>query len=196
MKDGSTRYDWTLIKCDYICNPDMSLRGLSKKYDIRFRTIADRSRSENWVHDKQVFQEQVYSKATTKLSTERADLVHELLELAVEILHILSNAVKDEKQFNRYIVTERLPNPKGPGTITVTHEKIFNKLDLNAMLKATQTLQILLDIFGYINPAEQSKLDLEREKLEFAKEQLAYKRDHADKIDCNVGIVLMPAPVS
>lgn len=47
-KDGWQRYDWLLIELDYVCNPNMSLRKIAKKYGCNLKTVARHSRKDNW----------------------------------------------------------------------------------------------------------------------------------------------------
>lgn len=47
-KDGWQRYDWALIELDYVCNPNMSLRKIAKKYGCNLKTVARHSRKDHW----------------------------------------------------------------------------------------------------------------------------------------------------
>ena len=105
-KMGRQNYDWDAIKLDYISNPKSSIRQISEKYNIRFRTVADRSKVDGWVAAKKEYMEKVTTTATTKAATKQADALARLANVADKLAGVLEKAVADEQQFNRHIVME------------------------------------------------------------------------------------------
>lgn len=200
-KDGGQRYDWEKIKRDYVSNPKLSLRDISKKYGIRQKTVFDKSKADNWFATKKKVQEEVSAKAIAKATATKANkLANEML--ATEMLSSkLLDALNDPEQFNRYVVQETESYQDGTMK-SETVEKKFEKLDTKAMKDIAQTLKAVEEMkrgFYNIMKAEQleriniekERLQLEKERLEWEKQKQAERNGQTDNGE-SYGVVLMP----
>ena len=125
-----TKYDWDKIREEYVSG-GITLVGLSKKYGVPFNTVGSRSAREGW---KALQVERREGGASEKL--ERLKAISEVLTKKI------SDAVSDEMQFNRYLISEKASDEKGK-PITVTSERCFDKLDIRALKEMTATLKVL-----------------------------------------------------
>lgn len=117
------KYDWEALKKEFISG-EISVRELSEKYKIPYSTLRLHYKKEQWEEEK------VRDKIT--LSTE--------IKIADKLAEVLSEAVNDEKQFYRYIVKEK------DGTNVSEEEKIFDKMDMQALNNAIKALSSLEEI--------------------------------------------------
>ena len=172
-KNGRQNYDWDLIKMDYVSDPESSLKNISDKYGIRFRTVADKSRADDWFATKKKFQAEVLEKATKKLTkeatTKKADELAHAIKAASNIAEAILKKTEDPDQFCRYIVQEGNAERYG------SSEYVFGKMDMRAAKDALSALKTIDEMVrGYYNiqKAEQlQKYQLEREKFEWEKQK-------------------------
>lgn len=84
------------------------------------------------------------------------------LVIADKLTDVLDEAVSDKKQFYRYIVKEK------NGTDSGEEERIFGKMDMQAVNNAIKALDSLQEIkrvmHGILTPAEERKLQLAENK--------------------------------
>lgn len=87
----------------------------------------------------------------------------ELREISEVLTKKISEAVFDEYQFNRYLVSEKGTDENGKPT-TLTSEKCFDKLDTKAIKEMTNTLKVLTEcvrsLYGIPTFGETSRLYL------------------------------------
>lgn len=172
-KNGRQNYDWDLIKMDYVSDPQSSLKNISEKYGIRLRTIADKSKADDWFATKKKFQAEVVEKATAKLTakatSKKADELANAIKAATNIADAILKKSQDPDQFCRYIVQEG--NAESYGSA----EYVFEKMDMRAAKEAISALKGVDDLLrGYYNIQKAEALEkarLERERFEFEKQK-------------------------
>lgn len=200
-KDGAIRHEWDKIRYDYVTNPSISIKDISKKYGINYNTVSTRCRKEGWYKEKKKHQKKVVSKAIAKAGTLQA---HELAA-ELEYLNLMKGHMKkllqDQLQFNRHLVPETVSGDDGM-SITTTVEKTFEKMDSRAMREAMQTMTMIeamdRSLLGILkteqllkNQQEHMKLKMEEERLELEK-QKAERAKETGIEDGMYGIVIMP----
>ena len=201
-KNGRQNYDWDLIKMDYVSDPQSSLRKISEKYGIRYRTVEDRSKADGWFATKKKFQADVVTKATAKLSekatTKKANELANTIQAATNIAEAILRKTQDPDQFCRHIIQEGNADSYG------SSEYVFEKMDMRAAKDAVSALkgvEELLRGFHNIQKADAlHKQQIERERLELEKERIALERERNALrgqnvgVDSNVkyGVVLIP----
>ncbi len=93
-------------------------------------------------------------------SSEKLSLLRKISQI---LTRKIGEAVFDELQFNRYLVPEKGFDENGK-SITVTTEKLFDKLDTKALKEMASTLKVLTDcvrnLYGIPTFGETSKLYL------------------------------------
>lgn len=180
------RYDWDLIKRDYVTNPKSSLKKIAEKYGIHFTTVNKHSKADNWFATKKEYQKEVQAKVLAKCATKQADELAKELASVDNIADRIQKMLADEDQFNRHIVQETELSDSGI-PMTVTTEKIFTKTDVRAMKDALQSLKMIeemkrsmLDLQRaevlHRAQIEKERLALEREKFEWEKQKAEYAR--------------------
>ena len=199
-KNGRQNYDWDLIKMDYVSDPQSSLKKISEKYGIRLRTIADKSKADDWFATKKKFQAEVVEKATAKLTAKatakKADELANAIKAVSNIAEAILKKTEDPDQFCRYIVQEGSAESYGSA------EYVFGKMDMRAAkdaLSALKTVDEMLRGYYNIQKAEQlQKAQIERERLELEKERVslerqrnAFRNGNMDDDD-SYGVVLLP----
>lgn len=172
-KNGRQNYDWDLIKMDYVSDPKSSLKKISEKYGIRYRTIEDRSKADDWFATKKKFQAEVVKKATAKLTekatAKKADQLADAIIAASNIATLIRKKTEDPDQFCRYIVQEGSAESYG------STEYVFGKMDMRSAKDALSALKAAEDMIrGYYNIQKAETLNkqqLERERFEWEKEK-------------------------
>lgn len=197
-KSGRQNYDWNAIMIDYCSDPKATLKSISKKYDIRYDTVAKKSKADNWFATRKRHQSKVVSKALSKSATKQSnELAKEMSMLSMMQGHI-DKALKDSVQFNRHIKVDPIT-----GDLT---EEILDKVDTRAAKDIMQTLKMIEDMSRSLyniqkaeaiqrHQIEAERLQLERERLELEKERIALRNgDVGDS--SKYGVVLMPEVLS
>lgn len=187
-KDGGQgkRYDWNLIKNDYVSDPKSTLEKISKKYGIRFATVKKHSSAECWLATKKEYQEKVRQKALQMTIPKQANQLAKELASVDNIADRIQRMLADEDQFNRHIVQETEVDDRGI-PMTKTIERVYSKTDVRAMKDALQSLKMIeemkrsmLDLQRaevlHRAQIEKERLALEREKFEWEKQKAEYAR--------------------
>lgn len=180
-KNGRQNYDWSKIKADYISNADMSLRKLATKYGVSVTTIRNKSKAENWFATKKETQEKIATQAVAKLVTKKANALAKELESVEKLSDILSKALLDEQQFNRYIVNETVSDQES--SMSTSNEKIFEALDTRRLREAASTLKLIEEMkrsmlniqkMSEVNRElrEQRRLEMEEERLKMDQQRM------------------------
>lgn len=185
-KNGRQNYDWEMIKNDYVSS-DLSLRKIAEKYKIPLATVSLKSKADNWFATKKQFKEDVSTKVRTKLSTKKADSLARLLTASDALMQRIEQTIADTEQFNRHIVQENAPAPEGIGTVSVTYEKVFDKVDTRAIKDIATSMKTIAELMGYQTPAQIEKQKLEREKFEYEKQK---DKDKEEQTNADVQIIV------
>lgn len=84
--------DWTAIKTEYVTT-DTSYRKLSAKYGVSSTQIANHSKSEKWVEEKERFLADSYTKTLEALSDGYKERAKRILGISDKILDKIEKAV-------------------------------------------------------------------------------------------------------
>ena len=168
-KDGGQRYDWEMIKLDYVTDPTSSQQKISEKYGISLVSIRKHSKADDWLATKKKYQRELTEKVIEKVSAKNADKLANAIIAASNIADAILKKSQDPDQFCRYIVQEG--NAESYGST----EYVFEKMDMRAAKEAISALKGVDDLLrGYYNIQKAEALEkarLEREKFEFEKQK-------------------------
>ena len=197
-KDGGQRYDWDLIKLDYISNPNMSLRKIAEKYGIRLKTIFDKSKADSWFAAKQEYRIKRNAKVTAKVIAKNVNELAGLVQASDYIEKTIIKAFNDPDYFNKHLVSRNLNEEQA--TLDILNTKAMK--DMMRVIKDVEDVKrSILDI-KRSDAAE--RLAIERERLELEKERIALERERNALRSQNMGaedssrygVVLMPEVLS
>lgn len=182
-KSGRQNYDWIAIKYEYVTDPRMTLRKIAEKYGINYKTVALRSKADDWFATRKKHQSSVVSKAAAKTGTVQANELAKDNEFLQLMKGHMERMMTDEMQFQRHLVETKTLDEEGGMTIA-TEEKLFNKYDSKAMKDSMQILKMMEDMTRSLKNIQKAesiqKQQLERERFEFDKE-MARQRLELDK---------------
>ena len=168
-KDGGQRYDWEMIKLDYVTDPTSSQQKISEKYGISLVSIRKHSKADDWLATKKKYQRELTEKVIEKVSAKNADKLANAIIAASNIADAILKKSQDPDQFCRYIVQEGSAESYG------STEYVFEKMDMRAAKEAISALKGVDDLLrGYYNIQKAEALEkarLEREKFEWEKQK-------------------------
>ena len=178
QKTGRQNYDWIAIKYEYVTDPRMTLRKIAEKYGINYKTVALRSKADDWFATRKKHQSNVVSKAAAKTETPQAnELVKENEYLQLMKGHV-GRMLQDDMQFQRHLIETRVIDEDG-SMIVSPEEKIFNKFDSRSMKDSMQILKMMEDMTRSLKNIQKAesiqKQQLDRERFEFEKEMACEK---------------------
>ena len=195
-KDGWQRYDWEAIKIDYATDPNSSIKKISQKYGIRERTVADKSKADDWFATKKNYLKRVTDKTIEKVTTKQANKLANLVTIADGLEKVLMKAIEDDEQFNRHIVPETIDDIENGVRVQTMTEKTMAKIDTKALKEAASTLKMIEDMkrsLLNIQKAEQLNRDRrEEEKLKIEREKFKLEKNKVEgaKPDTEVKVVI------
>ena len=167
------KLDWNAIKTEYITTA-ISQRDLAKKYGIAPRTLQQTAQRERWFQERRKYKEKVVKKSLQKIATKESNLLARELSVADKITGVLEKALKDAKQFNRHIIQTR--EKEGKNEKWDAEERIFDKVDMQALKQAADTLQTVekmkRSMLNILTESERQQLEMAREKLELEKQRI------------------------
>lgn len=182
------KVDWEKIQTEYVTG-DISYRKLAEKYGVNKSTLGNVAAEQKWTKEREKFRTRTRKKAIQKASDKRANEIAKELRVAAQISTVLDKALKDPKQFNRYVLTESV----GDG-ITQTVEYVFDKTDMKALRDAAYALQTVVKIQRDIRSMDMV-LDAEkREQLKLARRKLELDERRANVVEAdedNTGVVIV-----
>ena len=174
------KYDWNALKTEFVTG-DISAAALAKKHNINPQTLYRHYQIERWSQAKREYLESVVEKCADKAAYLAAAKLSKELDIAETLSEVIGEAAADEKQFYRYLVKEKAEDGS-----TLTEEKVFGKLDMQALNNAIKALKSLEEIkcvmYGILSPADTAKMQLENSKLKNKTQEEAI----------NSGVVLLP----
>ena len=196
-KNGGQRYDWNKIKADYVADPNSSIRKIAAKYGVSRGIVEQHSKADNWLATKQKHQKKVLDKAMAKVVTKQANALAKELESVEKLSDILSKALLDEQQFNRYIVNETVSDQES--SMSTSNEKIFEALDTRRLREAASTLKLIEEMkrsmlniqkMSEVNRElrEQRRLEMEEERLKMEQQRMNLGAGDED----DHGILILP----
>lgn len=198
-KDGGQRYDWDLIKLEYISNSDMSLRKIAEKHGIRLKTIFNKSKADNWFAAKQEYRKERNAKVTAKVTAKQVNELAGLVTASDAAQQAIVKAVtQDPDYFYKHIISENLSEKR----------EVLDILNFKAMKDMMRVIKDVEDVKRSILDIKRSdvseRLAIERERLELEKERIALERERnalrsqnmGAEDGSNYGVVLIPEVLS
>ena len=175
-KSGRQNYDWNSIMIDYCSDPKATLKSISEKYDIRFDTVAKKSKADNWFATRKKQQTKIVKKALTKASNKQADELAKEMHLLAKIQEHVTKAVDDDAQFHRHIKVD-------PVTGDLT-EEVLDKVDTRAIRDTMQTLKMIEEMSRSLYNIQKAeaiqKHQLDAERLQLEKERFEFEKQKAE----------------
>ena len=180
-KPGSV--DWTPIRNEYVTTK-VSYRQLSEKYGVAIGNISKVSIREHWREQREQFVQKAFKKAEEKACNKEANRLARLITATTKAIDVAMEAFEDEKQFNRYIISEGIG-----GGATETTEREFAKVDTKALKDLTGVLKdltgLMRDFYNIPTPAQ-----AEAQRIAAARLELDRKKAEADSTDDGVEVVI------
>lgn len=181
----SSSLDWKAIKTEYITT-SISQRELAKKRGVSMSTLRRNAQKQGWYEAKKKYQSRVVQKAVQKIETKESNLLARELSVADKITGVLEKTFKDANQFQRHIVQTK-EKKSDSETVWEAKELIFNKIDMQALKQAADTLQVIekvkRSILHILTETERVQLEMAREKLELEKQK---QGDGLNRTECGV----------
>ena len=193
-KTGRQNYDWAKIQHEYVTDPQMSLRRIAEKYGINYKTVAKRSKADNWFATRKKCQSRVVSKAITKTENKMAAELSDEADFLQLMKGHMSRMLNDDLQFQRQLIMNPVTGE--------TEEKVTEKFDSRAAKDSMQILQMMESMTRSLyniqkaeaiqrHQIELERLELEKERLALERERQALRNGNTGDED-NYGVVLMP----
>lgn len=174
--------DRNKIKTEYVTT-DISFRKLAEKYGISKTTVCKAAKEEDWAELRREYREKTCRSAVEKVSSEESERLYKAIAATNKAAEVALNALEDEKQFNRYIVTEALG-----GGMTSTEEKIFDKIDTKALKEITGVIKdltgLMRDFYNIPTPAQAEAQRVAAQRLEL--DRLKAESDNENDKDIRI----------
>ena len=178
--------DWANLTLEY-ATTQLSYQALADKYGCALRVVHINAQKHEWQKKRKEYRKKTFNKAINKASSREAAVLAKEFEIADAIADVLKKALKDAQQFNRHLVFV-----KGETTMD-TEERIFNKVDMDALNKAARTLEtvekIKRSIGGILTIKEKHSIDIDKQRLEIEKGKAKTLNDLDDD---ETGVVILP----
>ena len=175
--------DWAPIRTEYITTK-CSYRQLSEKYGVAIGNISKVSIREHWREQREQFVQKAFKKAEEKACNKEANRLARLITATTKAIDVAMEAFEDEKQFNRYIISEGIG-----GGATETTEREFAKVDTKALKDLTGVLKdltgLMRDFYNIPTPAQ-----AEAQRIAAARLELDRKKAEADSTDDGIEVVI------
>ena len=176
----SEKTDWEAIRAEYISDSKCTYRSLAEKYRVSANAIAVRSRGENWRQQRRDRSETISRLLIEKRTQDDVERFLQVSATAQALVDRIEAAVKDEKQFYRYIVDGQqltFDGLESEDAVPQKTEAIFSKMDTKALREMTAALRDALEILRRANriPTVEQQLqhDAFMERLKFDRERFA-----------------------
>lgn len=152
----------SLIKTEYVSDPKMSYRKLADKYKFPLKKIAAAGRKENWKQLRVQLGDKIFKKTMNRISTQKADEFSRVINSAGRMLGVIEKAMDDEKQFNRYVLSDGI----------VSTEQIYDKVDTRAVKDMTTSLKELANLVAFVKNEQNNAADTDNDvKVVFEQEE-------------------------
>lgn len=159
--------DWAPIKTEYVTT-HCSYRELGEKYDVSIAQISRVSRREHWAEQRERYVQKCFRKTEEKAANREATRLSRLIAATTKAIDVAMEAFEDDKQFNRYIITDGIG-----GGATETTEQIFSKVDTKALKDLTGVLKdltaLMREYYNIPTPAQAEAQRIAAERLELEK---------------------------
>ena len=152
----------SLIKTEYVSDPKMSYRKLADKYKFPLKKIAAAGKKENWKQLRVQLGDKIFKKTMNRISTQKADEFSRVINSAGRMLGVIEKAMDDEKQFNRYVLSDGI----------VSTEQIYDKVDTRAVKDMTTSLKELANLVAFVKNEQNNAADTDNDvKVVFEQEE-------------------------
>lgn len=185
--------DWVKIRTEYETTKT-SHRKLAEKYSIPYPTIRDRAKREGWKasanRTKDAIVAKTIEKTSQKLAERRAQRIADEIDPALEATEMINRLVletlKDEKQFNRHMITKKesrsiakVGSESRQWVETMETDVVDTKRlqELARALQISKELQRTLQ--GLLAPADKAKNLVDKQKIKLDKERLELQKAEA-----------------
>ena len=170
--------NWTRIELEYVAG-EKTLRELAKAKRVSYSTLSKRASEGGWARKRQKHRAEVESEALARARERGLKRMDELLQASEKLMDAAVEAIQDNEQFKRWVMTEGC----GEGT-SETVEKVFDKRDTRAMKDMVFVLKeltgILRDAYGIKTPAQELGEKLAKERISQVKAQTAKLKRETD----------------
>lgn len=151
----------SLIKTEYISDPKMSYRKLADKYNFPLKKIATAGKEENWKQKRVQLRDKIFKKTLNRISTQKADEYARVIDSAGRMLGVIERASADEKQFNRYVLSDGI----------YSKEQVYDKVDTRALKDMTTSLKELAGLIAFVKNEQNNVADGDNEvQVQFEQE--------------------------
>ena len=178
--------DWQAATLDYASSRE-SYASMAEKLGCSRKIVENYAKKFKWRENREKHRSKTLAKALDKASSKEAAVLAKEFEVADAIADVLKKALKDAQQFNRHLVFV-----KGEATMD-TEERIFDKVDMDALNKAAKTLEtvekIKRSIGGILTIKEKHTIDIDKQRLEIEKGKAKNLNDLEDD---ETGVVILP----
>lgn len=174
------RIDWVAAENDYVTSR-MSYADISKKYEVSVRLVNIYGSEHEWVSKRKEYCNKVSAKLADKTADKTVKKLLRLAKAADSIMSVIEKTLADDKQFNRYIVTEK--DWEGEST----SEQIFEKVDTKALRDVMAVLKDATAVIRNVNEIptdeEKERRKLLRERFELDKKKQANESNNDNKFE-------------
>lgn len=171
--------DWSKIETRYVAG-DMSLKALAKEKRVSYSTLSKRASEGGWAQKRKDFRANVASEALARAQARGRERMDRLLQGTEKLLDNALNALEDNEQFKRYVVSE------GSEKEFSSEEKIFKKYDTKAMKELTAVLKDLTgmvrDFYGIRTPAQELAEKLAAKRITQVEAQTRQVKEQTAKL--------------
>jgi hypothetical protein len=202
-----TPVPWGEIRQVYVTGDD-TITALADRFGVSRQAISYRSQQESWGDARDKFKQEITDEACARVKEEairqRVKLYDTTRETAEMIIQAIKKAASDPEGFYKHVVqfeeefeettraNKDTPGHKQYSRRKYVDDKILtclngrNAADAARAIKDLSGIARILD--GILEPRDQAKNDIEREKLELDKRQAGM----SDDIEQESGIALLP----
>jgi hypothetical protein len=171
------KVDWNLLKTEYVTTT-ISYRGLSEKYGVSVNSIYHKSKDEGWGELRREYIDKTFTKTMDKSAEKNAARLNRLIEATTKAVDIAADALKDERQFYRYV--------------TDTGELELSKLDTKSLREFTAALKdlntLMRDFYNIPTPGEAEARRIAAERLALEKRRV----DAGEVDEAETGVIMLP----
>ena len=183
--------NWMKIETEYVAGSS-TLRELAAKKRVSYSTLSKRASEGGWARKRQKFRAEVEKDALASAQARGKERMDALLQASEKLLDTAAQAIQDNEQFRRWVVTEGT----GEGCSEAS-EKTFDKVDTRAMKDMVFVLKeltgILRDAYGIRTPAQELGEKLASERIRQVRAQTEkLKRESGEEKSGAGGALVLP----
>lgn len=173
----SMKIDWDKVRTEYITSTT-PVTELCTKYGASRSAIMKRVKADGWKEQRDQYRASIVHRAIKRKEDKQVDRLCRLKTGTEKLIETINDALEDEEQFHRYLVSE------GGAVHSETVEKTFRKVDTKAIRDLTMSLRelnsLMRNLYGMPTQqeaeaqrvaAERLKLDQQRAEREAREEE-------------------------